>query len=137
MVGRHFANSAIIWILFSAIGMSACAPSLKATVYKEDLPSRPVGCELEIFGEYDTIRRKTEVLAIISVGETGFSIGCGADVMMELIRDNACKAGADAVRVYDIQEPDFLGTCWRAQAILIAYLADASTSPTAAAEVPD
>ena len=102
-MGRTISNISIIAVSDCA---TACAPAVQTTLPRGDLEAKPIGCELELFESREDVAAQTENVGKLSVGDTGFSGTCGYDVMIDLIRNGACEAGADAVYLSDGRSPD-------------------------------
>jgi hypothetical protein len=53
----------------------------------------------------------------VYIGDTGFSVNCGLEQVMDIVRGEACRAGADAAQVVAHHEPSFFGsTCHQVRA---------------------
>jgi hypothetical protein len=120
MVRSLFSRSCVG--LFLAIGVSACAPAVQHIQYRHDIPARQLGCPLDIYGRDQVIERANEQIGEVWIHDSGFSVDCGQEVVRGLMRDKACKNGADAVAVLKESFPNFwTSTCYRVKAHFLRY----------------
>jgi hypothetical protein len=113
----------ILCVIFLAqiLGLVGCTPSVSQTggVGKGTLAtSREQGCEIAI-SNYQNPRPPGPVIGSITVGDTGFSTGCSAEQVNQIIKERACEAGAEMVYITKWSPPDFWSTCYRASADLM------------------
>jgi len=105
-------------LLFGIVG---CATKTQLNVYSQPEGSKPIGCDLEIYRDPSYIKKSFEIIASISVDDTGFTLNCGLEETMKTIRDNACEVGADAVLITNEESPDIWSTCYRADATMLVF----------------
>ena len=110
-----------IAVTLGALALASCTPRVSVVSYDRTAAPKPAGCDLDVYSQYDDIPFLTKVLAEIDVGDTGFSVNCSADDVMEVIEEEACAVGADAIRLTNIQYPDARSTCFRTTALLLRY----------------
>jgi hypothetical protein len=85
----------------------------------------------EKFTPVDTTADK--VIGKIKVTDSGFSFACGEDDALEIFKKEACGAGANVVNIIEEKRPDFISSCYRAEALLILRTSanDSGVTPTA------
>lgn len=66
--------------------------------------------EIKVYGLNTKIPVNAEILGIVKVGETGFTINCGYSVVLEKVQQEARKAGGNAVKIIKHTPPGF-STC--------------------------
>jgi hypothetical protein len=83
-------------VLAAAVGSSGCAmlsPSREPIAFKK-WPSKPADCDFEVFEEDLEPRRPFEVLGMLPFDGNNW---LGEKGRKEVLRETACKAGADVV----------------------------------------
>lgn len=66
--------------------------------------------EIKVYGLNTKIPLDAEILGIVKVGDTGFTINCGYSVVLEKVKQEARKAGGNAVKIIKHTPPGF-STC--------------------------
>ena len=108
-------------VLFFLICVGGCASNTQLNVYSQPEGSKPIGCDLEVYRDPGFIKKSFDIIASISVDDTGFTVNCGLEKTMKTIRDNACEVGADAVLITNEKSPDIWSTCYRADAAMLVF----------------
>ena len=81
-----------------------------------------MGCPLDIYERGQVIERANERIGEVWIHDTAFSVDCGQEVVRGLMRDKACKNGADAVAVLKESFPSlWTSTCYRVKAYFLRY----------------
>ncbi len=107
-------------VLVAASLSVSCAAKVNQVDYAT-APTRPLNCPLDIYPPGTPVPYAVTTLAEVSVGDTGFSVGCDSTNMMRIMRERACEVGADAIQLYDVREPSFSSTCFQGAARLLRY----------------
>src|ERR1700733_1015132 len=85
-------------------------------------PSKPAGYPIPVYMENADVPRPVEVIGTVSVHNSGFTVAGGSvDSVMKLVMSRAREKGADAVRVADIDKPDFRNPNYRVTADLLRF----------------
>ncbi len=105
-------------ILAIALMVQGCAPSQRTTVTSAREPL-PENCPVRIYAPEETRPDQYEFLGTVKSGEKGLSIHCSKEEVREVMRVEACKAGANGVIIVKEKYPDVLSTCYRATAELV------------------
>ena len=99
----------------------SCSPSVKTVNYGTAGQTASM-CKLDVYSEGLTISETYKVLGEISVRDTGFSVNCGVDVVLNKIKTAACDSGADAIQLFNVIQPSWSGSlCFQANARFISY----------------
>ena len=113
----------------------ACAPSVSVRTEKTAVPL-PATCSPSFIELGEPVPPSAIFLAEVGVSDTGFSLDCGKDNAREVVRSQACLAGADTVRIVAVSEPNVLSDCYRIKAQL--YKSGRSVpAPLAPSSSPD
>lgn len=83
--------------------------------------ARDKNCDIDVYLEGQNIERPTVIVGKIDIGDTGFTIDCSMDTVLQLAKNRACAEGANAIKIIQIKEPDFYSTCYRMNALLLTY----------------
>jgi hypothetical protein len=102
--------------LCSLLMFSSCAPGLRRIGYRGGAQPSSPDCQITIF-KYNVSLDPVKKLGTLVLYDNGFSINCGEDRMMELVRQEGCALGATTANLYNIKEPSFFGSsCFQAYA---------------------
>ncbi len=110
--------SLIILTLFFIMG---CAATIRYTALGENRSPKPDDYLVHVYELSDDIDIEYEVIGKIHVGESGMTVNCDYGEMIAITIDQAHKVGADAIRLVEVQEPDFFSSCYRITALVLAY----------------
>lgn len=78
-------------------------------------------CELDVFAQGLEVNENMKVIGEYSFTDTGFTINCGAKIVMKKLNKAACDAGADAYQLTWTQPPNLRSTCYQAKARFLKY----------------
>jgi hypothetical protein len=97
--------------VFLTLFLSGCAPTLNREGYTlNDNEKTTTDCKITV--SYDQ-NIKGKKIGKLKIGDSGFSVGCSEADALKILKDEGCKIGADIVVLKDIQQPDFLSSCYR------------------------
>jgi hypothetical protein len=107
-----------------AIVVSGCSTAMEiqtvARPHLRDLQAREPDCDLVIYEISEQIDPSCEEVGDVFVGDTGFTMDCGWDQVIDAVRREACTFGADAAQIVAHHEPSFTGsTCHQVRARLV------------------
>jgi len=105
----------LILTLLLSIG---CAPSIKRMHYRSDIATGRTGspdCDMRI-EEQDGPARSGTLLGTMKIDDSGVSTNCHKRVAMKILREEACRIGADVIVLYNVREPDSRSDCYRVTA---------------------
>lgn len=111
----------VVSIIF--VLLSGCSSTVK---YDNSLPettnlSKDSNCNLDIAIPPNNLQGSLSKAGDVFIGDSGFSLDCGWDTVMQKLRGKACSVGADAVQVTSVKPPDFFSTCYRVDASFYLY----------------
>ena len=101
------------------LSLAACAATEKVKV-AETMPPLPADCQPVVYRSGDTLPARYKVLGEISYGDSGMSVSCGRDTVTERLRQQACKAGANGIRINKEKTMDLWSSCYRVDAELLS-----------------
>ena len=107
----------ILFLLF----LAACAPAVMVTPTDVTSAPKPSGCHIDVYYPGQKIPHPNKDIGYFKLGDTGFTMKCDQKTMIDLAKEKACIAGADAVYIHEIQSPDFWSTCYRIAGRMIKY----------------
>jgi hypothetical protein len=95
--------------------LAGCGPSVHLSVQHE-FPSLNPDCCPWLIEVKDPPPAGALVVASVGYGESGFSGHCSYPENRERLRVDACRLGADAVKIEAENLPDFISSCYRVRA---------------------
>jgi len=111
----------VYWMfVFSLLTILACAPS-ENVVKVESRDSLPANCQPDIFHSTDSLAGNYQTLELVEFKDAGMSVGCGKQEILEKLRLEACKAGANGILIIEEHNPSLVSTCYRVTAELISH----------------
>jgi hypothetical protein len=107
-------------LFLAAASLAGCAATEKINVAKA-LPPLPPACKPVIYSDNNSPPAGYKVVGLVEYGDSGLSVECSKDMVMERMRQQACKAGANGILVKKVKGPGLeLSTCYRVEAELIS-----------------
>lgn len=104
-----------------AFGLIACTGPVGITREGYEPPSdealsQACDCKIVIKNNASFSENDVEVLGAVKFYDTGFSVVCDEEYVLELASLEACTLGADLVNIIEDKQPDYWSTCYRAEA---------------------
>ncbi len=108
-------------IFFGLITIFLAACSARVTTKLiEALPPLDYEEEVVVLGLQDQVPASATVIGTVKVGDTGFSVNCGWDVVIEKAKEEARKSGGNVLKITKHTPPSVMGsTCDRITAQII------------------
>jgi hypothetical protein len=100
---------------------SSCAASVSYKSISEARQPKPDGFEVQVFQENETIAKKNTTLGLISVDDSGFTVHCSYDIVLEKAKEKAREIGADAIKIVKVESPDLISSCYRLKALAVVF----------------
>lgn len=98
-------------IAFIGCGTTGSYIKLKSTTTPKNQD-----CEQTFYMPGQEIKENTEIIGYYSVQETGFSVICSWEAVLEKNRAKSCEVGADIIQFTEVDTPSIRSTCYRAKA---------------------
>jgi len=109
---------ALKYIFLTMLVVFSCAPAATISTTKK-YPPLPKTERIFVFGLNDATPTGSENLGTIKIGDSGLSVGCSFDNVVNLAREKARDVGGNAIKLLSVQEPDFGSTCYRISATIL------------------
>lgn len=117
-----FRQRAITLVIFiSCLLIMGCGAVVKYKPMGEFRSPKAENFLLTVYQTADEIPIDYEVIGKINVDDSGLTLTCGYEKMMRILKKKALDVGADAIRIIEIESPDFFSSCYRISALAIAY----------------
>lgn len=102
-------------LLFGVIAIG-CGPGVSRFGY--DITGKTIDpdCTVVVIENAAVDSSNAVLLGSVRIGDTGFSIDCGENKVISMLKVEACLLGADIINLYDIKTPDILSSCYRVKA---------------------
>ncbi len=98
---------------------SSCSPKVSTSISKH-YAALDYREEVAVFMPADDFPADAEVVGTVKIGDSGFSTDCGLDVAIEKAKEEARKAGGNAIKVTRHQPPSFwTSSCHRIKADIL------------------
>ena len=112
---RHFST-----LLFGCLLIfNSCAPKISTSI-SDNYPTLHYREEVRLFGLQDSIPASSKELGIVKIGDTGFTIKCGWEDVIEKAKLEARKVGGNAIKITKHRTPSAFGSsCHRITAVIL------------------
>lgn len=116
---------AALRLLVLTLAVAGCSEKLAVQVIRRpDEPPRPskvATCPLRLELQGHRFGPECREVGDVFVGDAGSSRSCGYDRVLSVVREEACRFGADAVQIVSHNQPRFFGsTCHQLRARFMA-----------------
>ncbi len=106
-------------VLTVLVALSSCNPKISTSLVKS-YPPIDYRQEIVVIGLNDTVPDSSETLGVVKIGDTGFSTNCGYDIVINIAKLEARKAGGNAIKITEHIPPSIMGSsCHRITAKII------------------
>ena len=101
--------------------LASCASTIGREGYKLDgFAGREKDCaNIIVIKSLNYNPELVEIVGKISASDSGFSVTCSEEYVIENFKKDACAVGADLINITKESHPDFWSTCYRAKAELL------------------
>ncbi len=89
--------------------ITACSPKITTSIIK-NYPPIDYQEEVRVIGLHDSVPADSEELGIVKIGDSGFTIDCGWDVVIDYAKMEARKAGGNAIQIIEHTPPNPFGS---------------------------
>lgn len=109
-------------LALSLAALTGCTVMKSYTPKAEAGPARAKDYPIYVYPEKIGVPRPYEVIGTMSIRDTPFTvIGGSFEGEMDILRDNARKRGADALKLTSVEQPDFLHAKYRITADFLRF----------------
>ncbi|MBT3748109.1 MAG: trypsin-like serine protease [Bacteroidetes bacterium] len=105
-------NLNLLALIFLIELFTGCTSTV-STTRTTSLPPTPASEQIIVYGLNDAIPPNAKNIGMIKIGDSGFSIDCGWDQVLESAKLECRKIGGNAIKLASINEPDIMSTCYR------------------------
>lgn len=106
-------------LLFLVVLTTGCGPSVKSAMLSSG-PSISPTVEVQVIPLYKLIPEDAILLGSVKVGDTGFSMNCNYETVIERAKLEARKHGGNAIKLTKHVTPDILSSCHRIEASILS-----------------
>ncbi|WP_319557506.1 hypothetical protein [Thiomicrorhabdus sp.] len=113
--------SRTIPVMLSLLLISSCSSSIEKNIHADSIATpTSIDCKnIKVIRNLHSAKIEGSVIGSINAEDSGFSMKCNQSYVLNLFKNEACKAGANVVSVTEERHPDFWSSCYRAHADLI------------------
>lgn len=104
-------------LVLMAMALVACGPAIKSSVINHSVEMLPYDADIHVYYPSDKIPSYSRFIGDIKISDSGFSVDCGYEKVMEEARFEARKMNGNVLKLTQIKPPSPLGSsCYRIQA---------------------
>ncbi len=102
------------YLLFLIVGFQLdCAPTISYSGINLSRQPKSSNYPINVFDVGQRVPRNCVILGVINTGDTGLSMDCSYNAVIEYIKKKARAVGGDAISILQVQKPDLGSTCYR------------------------
>lgn len=118
---RHFSASLPTAAAGALLLITSCAPSVYTSIQKS-YPARIEGSTVLVYDIADSLPQPAEVLGSVTISDTGFSVNCNYEKVMQRAQNETNRIGGNGLRLLWHKKPSALGsTCHRISADMLLF----------------
>lgn len=118
---RHFSFSLLIIAAGATLLATSCSPSVYTSIQKS-YPARIEGSPVLVYDIADSLPQPAEILGSVTISDTGFSINCNYEKVMQRAKDETNRIGGNGLRLLWHKKPSALGSsCHRIAADMLLF----------------
>jgi len=102
----------IITLFLLTLFLVGCASTI-STTYTTKYSPTPTSEPIIVYGLNDSVPANTQKIGTIKIGDSGFSVDCGWNQVIEKAKNECRKIGGNGIRLVSISKPDLTSTCYR------------------------
>ncbi len=109
----------LIVLFLSCFLIFSCAPSISTQINSRK-PALLENQNVTVFNENDVFPTNSIILGTVRLGDSGLTINCDFETMINIAKSEARKAGGNAIKITEHILPNFFGSsCHRIQANIL------------------
>lgn len=105
---------AVLYLQFS------CAPTVQYQGERKSRTKTSTISDIIVFDQDSYIPSNANILGSIYIGDSGLSVGCSFNEVIDIAKRKAIEVGGDAIQITELKTPDFSSTCYRIRANILA-----------------
>jgi hypothetical protein len=112
---------ALAFSIVVALAFSACAPSIDFISSGKSKSSKQTEDRMVLFQQNERYTDKCISLGEIRVYDGFLTAHCDFDLVLRKVYTKAREVGADAVKILKVHQPDSISSCYRIEALALAF----------------
>nr|WP_299388355.1 hypothetical protein [Allomuricauda sp.] len=104
--------------VFGLFLMGACNPKINSAFVKQ-YDTLEYSEDVVVFELKDKIPENAEILGLVTIRDTGFTVKCNYETVVNEAKLEARKAGGNAIKITMHKKPNFWSTCHRIDASIL------------------
>lgn len=104
---------AVLYLQFS------CAPTVQYQGERKSRTKLSTISDIIVFDQDGYIPSNANILGSVYIGDSGLSVGCGFNEVIDIAKRKAIEEGGNAIQITEIKIPDFSSTCYRIRANIL------------------
>lgn len=98
--------------------LQSCSPKINTQITKT-YPTLGYNEEVKVFGLKTVLPQNIEIIGTIKIGDTGLTLNCNYETVLENAKIEARKIGGNAIKITQHTFPDLLSSCHRIKADIL------------------
>ncbi len=98
--------------------LQSCSPKINTQITKT-YPTLSYNEEVKVFGLKTVLPQNIEIIGTIKIGDTGFTLNCNYETVLENAKIEARKIGGNAIKITEHSFPNLLSSCHRIKADIL------------------
>jgi V8-like Glu-specific endopeptidase len=112
--------------------ITSCAATVRTT-HSSSHQATPSSVPIVVYGLNENPPSNARNIGTIKIGDSGFSVDCGWNTVLEKAKNESRKIGGNAIKLLSVHMPDGLSTCYRLTAYALRgpekkFLSEAETN---------
>lgn len=108
----------VITLFWLTLLLAGCASTVRTT-YSTKYSPTPISEPIIVYGLNDAVPANAQNIGTIKIGDSGFSVACGWNQVIEKAKNECRKIGGNGIKLISVYEPDFSSTCYRITAYVL------------------
>ena len=97
---------------------TSCASTIRTT-QNANYQATPSSVPIVVYGLNENPPANAQNIGTIKIGDSGFSVDCGWNKVLEKAKNESRKIGGNAIKLISVNEPDYSSTCYRLTAYVL------------------
>jgi len=107
-------------LLAGSILFTSCASWVQTSRSNYNFSPTPLSEPITVYDLKDTVPKNSQQIGTITIGDTGFSVDCGWEQVLEKAKEECRAMGGNGIKLMKIGKPNFFtSTCYRIYAYVL------------------
>jgi len=108
-------------VLTSLLFLCSCGVAVSLSPGTIPRTPKPSDYAIKVYQKTDTIQGKYTTIGLIGAGDSGFTLSCSYETVLNKTIEKAREIGADAIQIVKVDSPNIISSCYEIKALAIAF----------------